>query len=442
MPSSIILYIFVLFFLYFIGLSMLGPRIVALQLLWQVVGGSVGRLRFWEVSPKERCEWLWIGSYPIISTYNHGKLWWEPAYWPWIIEFQGNIPLLIDRWNNQRPWITFGWMEGNAKLDLLATGVICWVYYGYFITFRSWGSLSCRNPHLARWQCFLVIFPTRVFFVQHARNKCICIYIYICMYVCMYVYIYIYTRERSCCLVEWGLFRKGLSLCLFAFEMSGCTFCSDIDVSDCRIFCAALTVKDDQIKWRLVTQKNPKLLGSRESAPSLSKYVRIYLYIHIIHIYIYTYTHIFRIYPNWITPEKRYWLDCFPIRPLQPLISGGGSFDDFGISMNFLLLVTDDFILPKVWALNKTGHLLATKERSGARKAGENTSRRVCTERLRVRCISVHFGSCFATVQNRLVPRMACHPIKRKLDVTKTQIHRGFSVCKPFAADCMDTFHK
>lgn len=110
--------------------------------------------------------------------------------------------------------------------------------------------------------------------------------------------------------------------------------------------------------------------------------------------------------------------------------------------MNFLLLVTDDFILPRVCALNKTGHLLATKERSGARKAGENTSRRVCTERLRVRCISVHFGSCFATVQNRLVPRMACHPIKRKLDVTKTQIHRGFSVCKPFAADCMDTFHK
>ena len=193
MPGSIILYIFVLFFLYFIGLSMLGPRIVALQLLWQVVGGSVGRLRFWEVSPKERCEWLWIGSYPIISTYNHGKLWWEPAYWPWIIEFQGNIPLLIDRWNNQRPWITFGWMEGNAKLDLLATGVICWVYYGYFITFRSWGSLSCRNPHLARWQCFLVIFPTRVFFVQHARNKCICIYIYICMYVCIHIYIYIYT---------------------------------------------------------------------------------------------------------------------------------------------------------------------------------------------------------------------------------------------------------
>ena len=95
------------------------------------------RLRFWEVSPKERCEWLWIGSYAIISTYNHGKLWWEPAYWPWIIEFQGNIPLLIDRWNNQRPWITFGWMEGNAKLDLLATGVICWVCYGYFITLPS-----------------------------------------------------------------------------------------------------------------------------------------------------------------------------------------------------------------------------------------------------------------------------------------------------------------
>ena len=202
-----------------------------------------------------------------------------------------------------------------------------------------------------------------------ARPEQMYMYIYICMYVC--IHIYIYTRERSCCLVEWGLFRKGLSLCLFAFEMSGCTFCSDIDVSDCRIFCAALTVKDDQIKWRLVTQKNPKLLGSRESAPSLSKYVRIYIYIYTLYIYIYTYTHIFRIYPNWITPEKRYWLDCFPIRPLQPLISGGGSFDDFGISMNFLLLVTDDFILPKVWALNKTGHLLATKERSGARKAGE-----------------------------------------------------------------------
>ena len=205
MPGSIILYIFVLFFLYFIGLSMLGPRIVALQLLWQVVGGSVGGSGSGRFLRKNDGEWLWIGSYPIISTYNCGKSWWEPACWPWIIEFQGSIPLLIDRWNNQRPWITFGWMEGNAKLDLLATGVICWVYYGYVITFRSWGSLSCRNPHLARWQCFLVIFPTRVFFVQHERNKCICIYIY------MYVYIYIYTRERSCCLVEWGLFRKGLS---------------------------------------------------------------------------------------------------------------------------------------------------------------------------------------------------------------------------------------
>lgn len=142
-----------------------------------------------------------------------------------------------------------------------------------------------------------------------------------------------------------------------------------------------------------MTQTNPKLLVSRESAPSLSlsKYIPIYIYTH---------THIFRIYPNWITPEIRYW----PLLPNKAFVTFylcGGSFDDFGISMNFLLLVTDDFILPKVWALNKTGHLLATKERSGARKAGENTSRRVCTERLRVRCISVHFGSCFATVQNR-----------------------------------------
>lgn len=52
---------------------MLGPRIVALQLLWQVVGGSVGGSgsgRFLRKNDVNGCELDHILSYPLITMVN------------------------------------------------------------------------------------------------------------------------------------------------------------------------------------------------------------------------------------------------------------------------------------------------------------------------------------------------------------------------------------
>ena len=200
MSGSIILYIFVLFLRVFHWTSNARAPNRGSTTAVASCRRKRRRLRFWEVSPKERCEWLWIGSYPIISTYNCGKcdenlrtdhesLSSRATFHCWLIGGTTRDPGSLS--------VEF-WMEGNANLDLLATGVICWVYYGYFITLPS-----CNAAYLR---------------------------------------------------------------CLFAFEMSRINH-QDVfstqtlmyQIADCRIVCAALTVKDDQVT---TSQGNP--------APSLS----------------------------------------------------------------------------------------------------------------------------------------------------------------------------